>query len=550
MRLVHGDGTEVGLVKGFSISTVGGAPEDFEFLSGYTVREVNAPVKPHEDIPIVTRVVPRKTVPVQRRIGPAPAGMALPMADRRDVETVKHAVENRLFRKHPKPSKPLLRKLRSFVRLFCKRHFDPIEPTQLLTFDEWLASTSYNEARKDELRKVKSQHVGEIPCGKDLYVKSHIKDENYEEYKVPRGIYSRTDYFKAYYGPYMKSIEKIVFEKECFIKKIPVTLRPKYLKDRLGICGPYYVTDYSAYESSFSPEFMWNVECQLYKHMLKNFEGVSDSYNAAITGENVIKFRDVATKVRGKRMSGEITTSLGNSFSNLMIMLFVCSQAGMCEEDVVGVVEGDDGLFWLNGKVPEMERFSELGFDLKLEKVDNFCLASFCGIVADEIDLDTVRDPRTKLISLGWSHSQQISGKKNKLRGLLLAKALSLVAELPHCPILTHFGLKMIELTKHHKPIFKQDWWNTQLKELVEKQIGGELTPSSVCRLSDGKIGLRTRALVDHLYGISYDMQIKCEDAIAKIKHLDDPLPTILCDLVKMHPNSMVWMEYYNKFRS
>jgi len=54
----------------------------------------------------------------------------------------------------------------------------------------------------------------------------------------------------------------------------------------------------------------------------------------------------VKIEVEATRMSGEMNTSLGNGFSNLMFMLYACHVQGIAAE---GIVEGDDGVFALEG---------------------------------------------------------------------------------------------------------------------------------------------------------------------------------------------------------
>ncbi len=83
-------------------------------------------------------------------------------------------------------------------------------------------------------------------------------------------------------------------------------------------------------------------------------------------------------------MSGEMNTSLGNGFSNLMFMLYACEIQGIeCD----GIVEGDDGAFALSlkpGQKFDESIFAEMGLTIKLEKHTDLMSMSFCGILCAE----------------------------------------------------------------------------------------------------------------------------------------------------------------------
>ena len=139
---------------------------------------------------------------------------------------------------------------------------------------------------------------------------------------------------------------------------------------------------------------MESLECVLYRYMCSRSPWMSDlieEFIAAITGPQVCHYPDLKYSVTGTRMSGDICTSLGNGFSNLVMNLFVASK---CGASIKGFVEGDDGIFsW--DVMPDETYFTRMGFNIKLECYEQPSLASFCGRVFDPQDLQQVRDRKS-----------------------------------------------------------------------------------------------------------------------------------------------------------
>lgn len=256
-------------------------------------------------------------------------------------------------------------------------------------------------------------------------------------------------------------------------------------------------------------------EFQLYKYMLSKIDAQCGLMCRVMRGKNRCNYKGFQLKVPACRMSGEMCTSLGNGFTNLMVMLFTVEMKG---GKVVGVVEGDDGLFATNVDVTS-EDITRMGFDIKIEKKSSFREASFCGIVASE-DGTPLTDPRKVLMNFGWSHSFSISAKLSTRRGLLRAKALSLLHEHPQCPVLTALALRYIKLTASYKPIWSRNWYERDLEMQVLK-FESE-THAKVARGISGSV----RTQFSHLYDISVNDQLELEAYInmAEFDELDHPI--------------------------
>lgn len=427
--------------------------------------------------------------------------------DSNDPATVLQAITQRIGVELPKPNPKVVDGIRKFVAQFLKEKVPVLTLSQILSFKEWLDTAPYTIERKRELEAVNDELHGQLPTDKQsATVKCFIKTESYPVVggvvKPARSIMSRSDFAKVAMGPAFKSIENVIYSllredgEPYFIKHVPVPERFKYVKRLVRPGHKYIITDYTAFESSFSREVMLAVECQLYRHCLQNAPQLADYIVKTISGQNSLKFRN-GTKValKARRMSGDMCTSLGNGFTNLMLMEFFCAEAGLT---CAGYVEGDDGIFRLGGEIPAdfVSRFEDLGFKIKLQEVSDPCLGGFCGIVA--ADNGNIKDPIRFFQSFGWTHSC-IEGGPAVMAGLLRAKALSAVYELPQCPILRAVGERALVLTTGHKARFVDDGYH----------------PCPDLKVPPFAPSVATRSLFCDLYGIAPQMQVELEQRIS-----------------------------------
>lgn len=445
--------------------------------------------------------------------------------DTNHVPTQVDALRRRLCRQLPPIDPGLLAEFKEFVRVWLNSNLSPLRPSQVLTFDEWLESAPYSQARKAELRKVWLEQSGGLPpMRKARRVNAFIKTEAYDlsaagDFKPARWICSRSDNAKVVLGPWMKSIERVVYEDPHFIKHVPVCERWKRVSSLRGGGRRYIITDYTAFEASFASPFMSACECQLYSYMLQNVQGAGQYVERVLTGVNNIRTRaGVSVDLVGRRMSGDMNTSLGNGFSNLMLMLFFCQKLG---SDVQGFVEGDDGVFAISGELPTPAMFTRLGFDIKLQVVDDPTYGGFCGVVA--ADGGSIRDPVRFLSGFAWT-SIVGAGQDTKLQ-LLRAKALSALYENPSCPLITAIATRALDLTEGVEPRFIWDGYH--VPPPVDRPAPCPITPS-------------TRDLYFRLYGLTPSAQIECERRIAAGEAL-----SFLGPLLRHHFNHSLYWNWY-----
>jgi hypothetical protein len=412
--------------------------------------------------------------------------------DSNDPETVDCAFKQRLLRTVPTPKSGVLSRLKSFVRTYVRDHLPVVEP---LEFEEWLETTSYNNDRKDQLRKVHDDLRGGRPTRKQCrHVNSFVKSEFYPTWKHARMINSRSDAFKVWSGPRFHAIEDVVYGLPEFIKHTPVPERPAKIAQLKSAGRRYYQTDYTAFESHFTPEILNTIECELYRHCLKNDIDI-DFLCRVLTGTNSMRTRTgVRASVKGRRMSGDMCTSLGNGFTNLMLAKFIAHEKG---GHIQGFVEGDDGLFCTDFELTA-DDYAQLGFTIKIEEVSDPCAASFCGMIFSESG-EIIRDPRRFMMGFGWTQSFITAGPKI-MDELLRAKALSSVYETPQCPIVGALARYALTKTNHINPRFVSDGFHV---------------PRDLVNIPDFHPSYDTRLLFEQQFGVSIQTQVLAEECIS-----------------------------------
>ena len=440
----------------------------------------------------------------------------------------------------PTPEPELIVQLKAFVGRWLRKNLQPLSNTDIPTFEEWLEMTNYPRWRKEQLRQVWTDLT--VLGAKECRVKSFVKREVYPDWKHARSINARSDEVKVATGRIFKAIEKALFSLDYFIKKVPVADRPSFIQERLRRTGSwkYIATDYTAFESLFTRDIMKAVEFQLYEYMLESTDcwtSMRAFLDQVLAGINVCQFRDFTMLIRAKRMSGEMNTSLGNSFSNLMFFLFVCDLCGIDESEVCGVVEGDDGLFAVARDL-DTGLFQRLGLNIKLEEHADLCTASFCGMVFDEEELCNITDPREALATFGWYDPRYAGVSEKKQLALIRCKALSLAWAYPGCPIIAELAQYGLRVTAHvtkrdlYKVAMAMDDWNRQW-HISAIEAGVPTRP----------VGVRTRLLVEQLYGVSVSTQHRVEQYL---RSKNDLGPIYAPEVVDTMPDS--WILYWDNY--
>lgn len=417
-----------------------------------------------------------------------------------------------------------LEELRNFVQEFLREHCVPLPfiDVSMDHLNEWLEhNKSYNERRKQQLRDSFESIYG--PSGtalneRDYVCKSFIKREFYEESKPVRWINSRSDRFKSSIAYHNYLIERQIYGLPWFVKGRDLHELPNELV-RLSRFPYILETDYSSFESGFSPEYVDCVECELFRYMLRNnpevLHNVMRCYYQVRNGvlvprrEKLIGSFFEASTV-GTRMSGEMWTSLGNGFSNLMNIMYLCRRHKV---DFDGFVEGDDGLFGLSSDVIQARDFESLGFRIKMNYGSDLTHTSFCGNVFDPMELKIIIGPE-QIARLFWSCSAAyLHSSKSTQMKLLRAKALSLFCQGKYTPIAGKLALKVLSIIGKEGIILDpgNKWWETHILESVSNET-----------FMPVDITMRSRILFAEKFGIPIYDQFWIESFVEKCQCLED----------------------------
>lgn len=466
--------------------------------------------------------------PVSVNLGVSLNGAAPTLPDFSDPVSFKTGFYYRVARGTPIPCRLSLRAANKWARHFAKANDIEKMSDEDVSYENWREIINFPEWRKKEFDEAKALlESGHLYPKKYKLVKGFAKEEDYSgSFKHFRCINARSDYFKVDVGPFFKQIEKKVFSLDCFIKKIPVKDRSRYIMDKVYQEGGMYVcTDYTSYESGFRKEVMDAIEFEIYKYVGEGHPEFREFWHKIqlLKQTNRIQYKSFQADVPATRMSGEMNTSLGNGIFNYFAFNFACFVSGV---KCLGVVEGDDGLNWVSQE-PNIKIFEQLGFFIKYEKYLNIGEASFCGQIFDEVAMENIRDPVQAMVKMGWSTRKYINSSNTIKLALLRSRAMSSLYENPACPILNVFNLKVLELTEvsavkektqsmleREKDTYKRDK-NDMMFEYLAK-----------CNHNWKEIFIEphynTRRLMETKFGISVAKQLAMEEYIREQVVLGD----------------------------
>jgi hypothetical protein len=479
--------------------------------------------------------------PSQISLGPNVEGFARPHVCTNDAETVLAGALKRVLTRTPEPSSDFLRRVNQFTREFCRKNFKKIDLNTDMSVETWLSKTNYPDWRKKELLEAWNSR-GPTFSSKDRRVKYFVKDETYESKdKFARIINARGDRMKCFFGPIFKAIEDIVYKHKAFIKHVPVDQRPKYVMEQVYKLGSKYCSgDFTSFESHFTRLIMESIEYELYDYMTEDIPERDEFlkiFKEVILGTNHCfgKFFDYF--VEATRMSGEMNTSLGNGFANLILILFIFG------EDVRCVVEGDDSLVAFEGQAPSPELFRQYGWTVKMEIYEQINEASFCGLVFDPEVLCNITDPIKVLASFGIAGAGYVRYGKSKLRALLRCKALSYAFQYSGCPIiqsLAHYALRMTKSVDVRHFVTNDrhlsDWDRQLYRDSLLK-----------LRLSPPPVQISSRLLMEKKFGISPEFQIRVEEYLNSLSSLCELAGPVKELMMLFSPDDYAY--YYHNYK-
>lgn len=499
---------------------------DFVFLGDYVPQESFRPV-------------------VLTSLGCHCNGASLVHVDQSDPITTLIGQNRRVAFVPPTPDKRELEQIGKFTLMVCNKLLIPLSPSTDTSRQHWKDNTKYPLWRKLELDKI-DEIRGHILEKRDTFVKGFSKDETYPEYKNTRGINARSDNFKNHLGPYIKLIEKEVFKLKYFIKYVPVPDRGKVIYDRLyDPLRKYETTDHTSFEGHFTKEIKEHIEFVLYFYMTQHLFGYRDFKSLCddvLVGRNSVFYKWFMFRIEATRMTGEMDTSLGNGWSNLMLLMYCAFHSGIdIWEQFDCFVEGDDGISAIpKDKFFKFDVLKKLGFTVKLEETENINTASFCGNVFAPGVFHNLTNPIETMLSFGWTTGRYSKSKRSRLMSLLRSKALSLIYEYKGCPILQELGKYGLRMTEGYRA--RAECMNEYQREQLALQM--EYLKKRGLPLNT-EISMESRLLVEQLWGITLEMQYIYEDYLRKL----DQLVPLSLDLFSnlLHPECVDYFVRYVK---
>lgn len=471
------------------------------------------PADPTADIYFTNKPLTDKQ-PISISLGPHVENTCLYHVEPRDIVTVALGSQHR---QTPVPlpiNRETLRKFRQSVMLLVRSRLTPLP--RVMTFPEWLAQSGYNETEKALLTAARArwdERFPNIPNKKPfdwVSCKIFVKDEFYPEIKHARIICCRSLEWLSFSGPIMKSLESEVYKLPCFIKGCTPAERVPILETTLGWYAVYYEGDYSSFERGFVPQFLNACEIPSFRYLLRGALNPTEMFMLCGDMQGVgafmtrFKHTGLRVSVSGRRKSGDAHTSLANGFTNFCLWRFAMMEAGLPESEAENVkVEGDDNV-GSNTGVDERfisQKMLELGFDLKLIKSYEKENTAFCQTTWVAETGHVVRHPAPILAKFGWSKSAHVQFNDAHLDMLLRAKAFSLAAELPGCPIVW----ALAEAAIRHTDATHMDW------EFVKRHTNVFDRDRLVFEHKRVEPLLPDRIRVERLYGISVPTQLEIE---------------------------------------
>jgi len=316
-------------------------------------------------------------------------------------------------------------------------------------------------------------------------------------------------------------IEDLVYDLPNFVKRIPVEQQPKRLSPLRDY--PYIVeTDYSSFEAGFVPDYTAAVERVLFRYMLANNPDVLNiiekSYEFPKNTPRVNKLvnKHFLAHVVGSRMSGEMWTSLGNGFSNLMNLKFLMAKH-FPNVRYAAFVEGDDGLIGVQSQCLQAAHFRDLGFNIKIQYGQDLSHTSFCGNVFDPISLRVVVNPSNIVRFFYTCTAIYLNARPRTLKRLLRSKALSLYCTGRHTPIVAILAWKVSQLlgqgSVSEEP--NRRFWSRHLLRSYSEFFSKPQQLPKPC------IGMSERWIYMTKFGIAFDQQLRLEKLICSWTSLD-----------------------------
>jgi hypothetical protein len=393
-----------------------------------------------------------------------------------------------------------------FVRDIIPREFGRMNSMDVMTVEDWISKSPYTQAQKaqltllyhewypDDYRRQNPEKMRKI-----LMIHAFVKKEFYPDFKMYRAILGRNDLSKLMLGCIVKSMEHTVYKNEHIIKHVPWHDRPAMLRNLMSPFRKFYCGDFSSYEASIKTTLL-AAELAVYGHVLNPDMARIIKKSLYITNE--MKFAYYGVKMPATRASGDVTTSLGNVLITILVWKYVLHKSDIHIYSLV--CEGDDNFVGTNSSNPiKFDLFEKLGLICKLEEPPDFSTASFCGMIFSDENDRIITDPIKVLARFAWLDSKYIDSSPKTIMALYRGKALCILYQYRHCPILMSFARAVLRVTRPYttrSQISAKHWLNRDYIPTDESRIPHDERPDPGARV-----------IIEELFSIPASVQLRYE---------------------------------------
>lgn len=374
-----------------------------------------------------------------------------------------------------------------FNNIFLEEYITPLEPgwTFETALSTWLDhSKRYTLKTKESLINLQKRmlspgyeakfHGKNDPLGLQT-INIFQKCENYPDIKEARAISPCSQEVKALLGGFIHLCdEHLIKTTNFFVKTMNPYKIQKKMREIASRWSCFMGSDYSSYEGSQDYDWLNNVELKLYKKLFANYPEVYDYFRLPYENGHYFyyKHRKIG-HLYGKRMSGDMQTSIGNGITNASIWLYTAFKHN---QGIEFLVEGDDA-FLCSDSPLDTTIVNSLGFDCKIDGPshnyqDIMFLSMICVDKYSYANFYKILDKIGVVKSLYFSQAASSNRQSKKLEDYLYTKAYCFLYMYPCTPILSTILSRMCELSHGHFNInLMEDYYYTRIGDSAKVEL-------------------------------------------------------------------------------
>lgn len=426
------------------------------------------------------------------------------------------SIRGRVVGDVPKPTKEAMNKLLAEAKTLARR----MPLTKELTHEEFCSK--YTGGKRTRYEAAAKRLTMEGLVRTDSFVSAFVKGEKFDpSAKVnpdPRMIQGRTPKYNVALGCYLRPIEHKVYTLKdgglrVMGKGLTQVERAELLKTKWDtfndpVC---YAIDASRFDQHVSLEQL-RIEHQFYKML-----------NPSVEFSEILKLQEfnkcfsrngIRYKTRGKRMSGDMNTAVGNCLLMYLMCKVVMKQLGVHKYELL--VDGDDTLLiveqydsiWL--KLNMQAEFLKLGHEIKLEGEHTtlegivWCQSTMMELNPNEFAF--VRPWRKTLSTL--TCGTRYWNDPNVQKTFMHALGVCLLADQVGVPVLQTFALKLMSYGAHFRLFDGLDEYG------IVYHILHRLGKEALLRIKPVEVSDCARASFAKTTGMTYEEQVLMEREI------------------------------------